>query len=255
MTPHETKSPIRWKPLRQPGQSLSEELDRLLRENYASFAFVVAFAVVFIVQEWIRWCFDVGPQPLTVTFISLVMVAFAGWRVVPVLKKVRDVQRGLDGEKAVGECLEDLRADDYQVFHDIPGDGFNVDHVLVGPGGVYAIETKTRWKPARGESQVVYDGQKVTVNGFEPERDPVVQVKASARHIKDVVRQVAGRDLFVQPVLIFPGWYTRQPKKPDVWVLNETALPKWLANERQTLDAEAIQNISAGIAMYVRNSG
>jgi hypothetical protein len=25
--------------------------------------------------------------------------------------------------------------------------GFNVDHILIGPGGVFAIETKTRTKP------------------------------------------------------------------------------------------------------------
>ena len=44
--------------------------------------------------------------------------------------------------------LEDLRAQGYAVFHDIPGDGFNVDHALIGPAGIFAIETKTRAKPA-----------------------------------------------------------------------------------------------------------
>jgi hypothetical protein len=56
---------------------------------------------------------------------------------------MRTLRQGIEGEKAVGQFLERLREQRYQVFHDLVGDGFNVDHVLIGPAGVFTIETKT----------------------------------------------------------------------------------------------------------------
>ena len=42
--------------------------------------------------------------------------------------------------------------DGFAVFHDVPGDkAFNVDHVVIGPQGVFAVETKGRGKPASRE--------------------------------------------------------------------------------------------------------
>jgi hypothetical protein len=55
---------------------------------------------------------------------------------------------GLRGEQAVAEKLADraVAAAGYIVFHDLPAEKgrkkWNVDHVVVGPGGVFALETK-----------------------------------------------------------------------------------------------------------------
>jgi len=59
---------------------------------------------------------------------------------------------------------------------DVVGDGFNVDHVLIGPAGVFTVETKTHSKP-RGDARVVFDGEAIQVAGMEPDRDPVVQAR------------------------------------------------------------------------------
>jgi len=119
---------------------------------------------------------------------------------------------------------------------------------------VFAIETKTRTKPAGRESEVAYDGEKIAVDGFIPDRDPVVQVKAVARHVKGIIRQTTGSDVFVQPVILFPGWYTRQPSGSDIWVLNETAFPKWIRGADVKLDESAVQQIAGAIASRVRAS-
>ena len=46
------------------------------------------------------------------------------------------------GERLVGETLNQLSGDTTYVFHDIPGERFNVDHIIVSTRGVYVIETK-----------------------------------------------------------------------------------------------------------------
>jgi hypothetical protein len=74
----------------------------------------------------------------------------------------------------------------------VPG-RFDVDHVLVGPGGIFVIETKTASKPMRGDVRVKYDGEKVTVNGFAPDRDPVFQAKALTAWVSELVAKETGK--------------------------------------------------------------
>jgi hypothetical protein len=51
-------------------------------------------------------------------------------------------QMGGDAEEWTAEKLEALDRRVWRVFHDVPVRYGNVDHVAVGPGRVYAIETK-----------------------------------------------------------------------------------------------------------------
>src|SRR5207249_11066461 len=72
----------------------------------------------------------------------------------------------LRGEQAVAEALNDrsLVAASYTAFHDVQSDGdWNIDHVVVGPGGVFVIETKSRSRrKAKFDQQehvVTFDGR------------------------------------------------------------------------------------------------
>lgn len=54
----------------------------------------------------------------------------------------------------ISEALDRLRKFGYHVFHDLMRDGYHIEHVIVGPTGVFAIETKFRipeskvqWQP------------------------------------------------------------------------------------------------------------
>jgi hypothetical protein len=82
---------------------------------------------------------------------------------------------GLLGEQAVAEQLQPLFADGYRIFHDVPGDGkWNIDHVVVGPAGVFAIETKYRTKqPGKAserDHEAIFDGNKIQFpSGYDAE--------------------------------------------------------------------------------------
>ena len=60
---------------------------------------------------------------------------------------MESIKLGRDGERVVAEHLQQLVGAGWRVFHDIQGDGFNIDHVVIGAGGISAVETKTRSKP------------------------------------------------------------------------------------------------------------
>ncbi len=254
MKKRETKSPIKNLPLRMPGQSIREAVENLLDEKVLPWIMATVFAISFAMVEWIRWVMDAKPSPWLYTIIAIVVVLITVRKCRKVIQLGKSLRLGRIGEEAVGQYLEEkLRPMGNHVFHDIPADGFNLDHVVVGPKGIYCIETKTRSKPAKGVSKVIFDGDKVTVDGLEPERDPVVQVKAAANWLAETLEQSTGRKIFVHPVILFPGWYVEQKtQQTSVWVLNEKALPTFMNNARnRPLSPEDVSLITFHLKRYV----
>lgn len=247
------RSPLKQPPLQNPGQSAGRLARDLLDNKVLPWLVLAAFGGAVAMMEWISWLFRLPPAPIVATLIAVGLAGFAWYRVRKTMPLIRQYARGRDGEIAVGQYLEDLRRDGYHVFHDIPSEKGNVDHVLIGPGGVFAIETKTIAKPVGRMSAVVYDGKQVTVDGQVPDRDPVAQVRAASEQIAATIERFLGRRLAVRPVLLYPGWYARQPSRSDIWVMNENTVVKWVRRNYKTLPQEDVQQAAAALDMYVRN--
>jgi hypothetical protein len=156
------------------------------------------------------------------------------------------------GEKIVAEALEELKAYGYRVFHDLEGEGFNVDHVVIGPAGVFAIETKMRTKPGGRQATVEYDGQRVLVAGLEPDRNPVEQARASARHVSQRLREVTGEPIPVRPVVLFPEWWVRERSGAEVWVLNPKRFVEYLRHGHPQLPTDTVRRFSAIVSDFAR---
>jgi hypothetical protein len=61
------------------------------------------------------------------------------------LRSAEHYDRGAQGEEATAEALSALPSDEWRVFHDVRWPGrsrANIDHVLVGPQGVFVVDTK-----------------------------------------------------------------------------------------------------------------
>lgn len=248
------RTPLKNRPLRNPGQSVREAridivLDKLIPPLLA--AFLLGFLAVY---EWVRYFFPATHSPWLATVIAVVGLAYFGWQLVKYAPKVQALRLAEDGEKAVGQYLECLREQDYKVFHDVVGDGFNVDHVLIGPGGVFTVETKTWKKPAKGDAKIVFDGEQLTANGFSPDRNPVVQAKAQARWLSDLLAESTGKTFPVWPVLVFPGWFieNRGEAWREIWVLEPKALPKFLQNEATVLAADEVSMAAMHLGSFIR---
>jgi hypothetical protein len=249
-----SRSPIKDRPLRLPGQSLQEERDRIWEDKIEPWMLMVIFFLVLSAWEWFRYFRPLKPQPILITLVTAALTAFVAWRVYRLRPRLRALRQGVLGERAVGQFLERLREQGYIVFHDLVGDSFNVDHVLVGPGGVFTIETKTWSKPQRGDAHIVYDGNVLTVAGREPDRDPVVQAKAQAHWLRGLLSESTGRRIEVQPVVVFPGWYVDAAPGAQraVWVMEPKGLPAFLANEPTRLVAEDVKLTAYHLSRHVR---
>lgn len=64
-------------------------------------------------------------------------------------------RKGLAGEKRVGAELNRLARHGWRVLHSIPlADKVDVDHLLIGPGGVFSINTKHHHKRPCGSATI-----------------------------------------------------------------------------------------------------
>lgn len=251
MATKETKSPIKDLPVRQAGQAIRERLTSLFEDDLMYYFIAMACCWAMMLIKWAEhFSTPAGPRLYTGLFIISAGVFVIKFR--RVLGEVRSLRLGLLGEEAVGQYLEEkLRPLGCQVLHDIPFDGFNIDHVVIGRGGIYCIETKTHSKPAKGYSEIKYDGACVTVNGFKPDRDPIVQAKAAAHSLHELLDSSTGKKFSVKPVVLYAGWFIKGPTDADVWVLNEKALPTFIGKAKETLPPEDINLITYHLKRYV----
>jgi hypothetical protein len=248
------RDPIRDTPLRDPGQSLREQLQDRLLDSTMPWLFVAVMMIIIAAVEWVRWLTNAPYQPIQMTLIAACIAAFAGWRFYRALEELPSWKLGLKGERSVGQYLQAmLLPRQYVVIHDICIDDFNIDHVVIGPGGVFAIEVKTRSKPRRGDAKVTYDGERIFINGFESDRDPLIQARAGAKRLQEILERFTGRSVSIRPVVIFPNWFVdRQPPGVDTWVLNEKAFVGFLEREPEKLSKEDARMFAEGLARYVR---
>ncbi|HUX81919.1 MAG TPA: nuclease-related domain-containing protein, partial [Halothiobacillus sp.] len=244
-------------PLRYAGQSLDEEIQRVAEDDIFIYIMAASMAIGFAIYEWLRWYSKTPPHPVVVTIFAAIVLVYTVRKVVLAMRKLKTLRMARDGERVVGQFLEGLRETGYRVLHDIVGDNFNIDHLLIGPKGIFTIETKTMSKPARGKPEIDYDGTQILVNGFKPDRDPVVQAKAQAHWIKELVKELTGKSITVRPAVVYPGWFINQTQKtgrPDVWVLNPKALATFIDNSDGVMSDEDVRSFHAHLSRYVRNT-
>lgn len=144
---------------------------------------------------------------------------------------------GFFGERYVAEWLDPLKADGWHVFHDVPCEGasgkFNLDHVAVGPGGVWLVETKTRRKgkarPGLKEHEVVFDGSKIVWPWWD-DTDSLKQANDNARWLRGWLKEMTGKAFDVAAVLTFLGYWVIERKLGPVRLANPKVLPQVLTS-------------------------
>ncbi len=250
------KSPLKAAPLRNPGQSVQDEIDDLIGDKLLPYYGSAVMLTSMAGYEWYATWKELPRSPITFSIMALLMALFAAFQIVKGRRKITHLKQGRDGERTVGQFLENLRQKGFFVFHDLVGDGFNLDHVVVGPKGVFTVETKTISKPQRGKAVVRYNGEQLSINGFVPDRNPIIQAKAQASWLKELLDE-GNVSAPIKPVVVFPGWYIENESnatKATVWVLNPRALPTYIDNLPDRLSDSQIGLIKKMLILHLRKS-
>lgn len=145
---------------------------------------------------------------------------------------------GAEGERKTGKILDRL-PDGWHVFHDLPmpGGRGNVDHVVVGPAGVFTVETKNY-----ANGVVIKDG--VARSSGRDLRKVVDQANRQLRVMADLTGApvtplvvVHGKGLTVE------GWF-QKPTIDGVRFCSGARLRKVLLDRKAVLDIAEVDRIA-----------
>lgn len=163
-------------------------------------------------------------------------------RVLGVHTEERAWRIGADGEKKVAAQLEKLARKDpqWRFLHAIPvGErGSDIDHVVIGPGGVFTLNTKHH--PG---AKIWIGGDTVMVNG---QRHPYIQKsRFEAQRASRLLTAACGFPVVAVGVVVPVGADALKIKEPpaDVHVVNRMRLAKWLRDRPPVLPPATINAI------------
>lgn len=139
---------------------------------------------------------------------------------------------GAGGEEHVGSVLATLSGE-WSVIHDARVGAGNIDHIVVGPGGVFAIETK-----ARGGNVRVRDVHGATLHRARSQRRALEEITGCA----------------AEPLLVFSHAWVDRPlaRRGGVRVVPARMLVKHLSGRPAALEPHDVQRARGLIDAYLR---
>lgn len=221
------RNPICRDILRGPGESLRSKI--ALLDEQLNDLLLVFTAIMMGVMSLLFTPFLKHNRPPGLIDISLAAILLAILLPVPIIKFLRRIgerakyRLGLDAELSVGRELNHVMREGFYVYHDFFETHNNIDHVVVGPTGVFAVETKGRAKPDKGrgemDAKVIYDGKALSFPDNHNESEPIKQARKQAATLSKWLTSAVGEPVKVRPVLALPGWFVERKKPDDLIIL------------------------------------
>lgn len=214
---------------------------------------IAVWMVGIAAMNWLNYWLGKIPNPWLLTVFAALAAGYAGVKMTRTRRKLKDLRLGRDAERAVAQYLEWFRTSGFFVFHDVPNGDANIDHVLIGPRGIYSIETKAASKPVRGECRVRIADDGVRLNGNLMSRNPLTQAKAQALWLHNFFREAQFAP-FVQPIVVIPGWFIEpfDMRAVGVWVLEPKALDAFIAQQPERLSRDEVRAMGSALSSYIR---
>jgi hypothetical protein len=146
--------------------------------------------------------------------------------VLPLLER-RD--RGASAEEHVGGLLAKLPASEWRVIHDASLGRGNIDHILIGPAGVFTVETKSHPGPVR-----VGRVHGATIRQAQAQRKAIERVTGVS----------------VEPLLVFSRAWVDRPlaRRKGVRVLPARMLIAHLTRRAPALSPEQVERAHERLA-------
>jgi hypothetical protein len=194
------------------------------------FIAVWGFAFSFLTKYLDRWL--ALALPLLVYFIALLFI-----------KRTNNFISGFIGERDIDEELKSLGTDFICINDGLDTGHGNIDKIVIGPTGVWALEVKSH------KVHVTFDGN-VLLNWGKPfvEGDFLKQAYAEAKTLQDMLKSKLDLDINVQPVVVFSNKLAKVrfglDKQKGVYVIQRAWLKKLLTETHvQSLDSVTLLKI------------
>jgi hypothetical protein len=217
---------IRYDPTtRAPGQHTRSIVKRLRLRT------LVSLGVLAVATAMLGRAFGLRDLRFIGSEIALLAVMFVVLRYVLPLVDRHD--RGATGEEHVGSLLDGLGGEGWHAIHDASLGNGNVDHILIGPAGVFTVETKSNPGPVR-----VARVHGATISQAQAQRKAIARVTG----------------LEVEPLLVYSRAWVDRPlaRRRGVRVLPARMLAGYLDRRKTTLSPGEVTRARERVASALR---
>jgi hypothetical protein len=162
-------------------------------------------------------------------------------------KRITDADTGAKAEQAVAEVLHEL-PDDYYVFHDLEFPGFNIDHVVLGPNGIFLVETKSQ------KGNITQENDVLLRNGHKFFKDFLKQCWSQTYSLRDHLGADKLQGQTIKPILCFSRGFVeiRGPVR-GVAVFNVRYIRPYILSQRGSIPVPSTSHIIPVLAAAVSN--
>ena len=238
------------------GESLQEKI----RDNEFKVMEQVMLPAIYVVLAVLAWLIYITsfqmnfPAAVFMSVIAVVLIIRGYFKVKKTRWVLKRYRKGLEGERLVGETLNRLSNESTFVFHDIPGNRFNVDHIIVSTRGIFVIETKHFNREIC--SKFFYDGlmiYRVMKDGRKfPCPKLLPQIDGEARFIEQEIEHRTDMKLPIIKVAILIGSYIDGTENfKDYWLLNESSFVTAFCQQKECLDDSVVKLVATHIRTMV----
>ena len=212
--------------MREAAQRFRDELEALSRRQSTYLGASLMFVFIFVVAHTFEahQLFDGYPAWQLYVLLATLLAA-AGlvlYQLGRTIQQWREVRYLRDANIAVGHSLQRIAVGHGRVFHDVRTPAGVVDHVLVGPGGVYAVNVVAH-RAMRKESVAIADGEL----RFKPDGKQIAinDIAAKTTRLEQDFRELLKNSIRVRSVIAVPGWHAESQSSDGHLVVNERTLP------------------------------
>jgi len=231
------------------GESATRKYEELtqawLRRNRGPFLILAAVLALLVIganlaaAEWssLRWGAGLVTGMAIATFV-IARMSPPAW--------IENWQDGAIGEQWTGRALRELETQGWRIFHDLAASYGNIDHVVVGPGGVFLLDSK-RWK-----GSVTVEADSAVVRRLE---DPdlhwrftsTAHVKGLAREVHECIRASTRATVWVTPVIVVWGDFAQGVGGDKCTFVHGDALAQWLKDQPPRIAPGRVQKIAEAV--------
>jgi hypothetical protein len=160
--------------------------------------------------------------------------------------------RGRKGEYEICEELAKL-PEDYSVFQDIKikKEGGNIDFVVIGPTGIFAIEVKSH------KGKISHENEHLLINGKRFEKNILGQTLSQALNLREFLKQKTGKELFINSVLSFSSPYASmrfglKPVTSNIYIVQKSFLRQLILKNNSSISDSEIENVKNELKSIVK---
>lgn len=231
------------------GRSSQQKYDELMKawryRNRVLFRWLAVFAWSMLLGSLVlsrfvssqAWLFGVLGGMAFAAYLTF-RLSGPGW--------IENWQQGVWGEQSTARALRPLERSGWVVLHDLPAGRGNVDHIAVGPGGVFLLDSKRL-----GGSASIKDGvlkvERFGDSDLTYTHPGPGHLLGLARETHDRVRAATRINEWVKPVMVMWGEFPQRLVEERCVYIHGEELAVWLAAQPQRLAPKRVGQMAQAV--------